>query len=312
MIKDIGTIPAVPRPTGEQFEIVKDGATLTITEVGATLRSFVVDGRSIVWGFGADEMSTAGRGQVLAPWPNRLDAGTYTFNGVTAHAALDEPELDNAIHGLVRWLKWTVAPIDVTSVSCVTYIAPQPGYPWWLRLEVVYSVGARSLCVKTTATNIGDVEAPFALGFHPYLSPGSGGLDAARLALRARRRLVFDARKLPVASEEVSRSELDGLERGVALRGLHLDEAFTDIEVDAGGRWQARFIPRGASPVVVWADQVFTHVMCFTADSLFGSDNRAAIAIEPMTAAPNALATGEGVISLAPGASFVASWGIDA
>jgi len=41
--------------------------------------------------------------------PNRLDGGTYQFEGREGQAALDEPERKNAIHGLVRWLPWQIA-----------------------------------------------------------------------------------------------------------------------------------------------------------------------------------------------------------
>ena len=39
-----------------------------------------------------------------APWPNRLDAGRYSFEGREGRAALDEPVMRNAIHGLERSL----------------------------------------------------------------------------------------------------------------------------------------------------------------------------------------------------------------
>ena len=52
-----------------------------ITEVGATLRSYSVDGRDLVHGFGADEVIKGGRGQNLIPWPNRIRDGRYIFEG---------------------------------------------------------------------------------------------------------------------------------------------------------------------------------------------------------------------------------------
>ena len=38
-------------------------------------------GSDVVDGFGIDERSTDGRGQVLAPWPNRLTDGRYQYGG---------------------------------------------------------------------------------------------------------------------------------------------------------------------------------------------------------------------------------------
>jgi galactose mutarotase-like enzyme len=54
-------------------------------------------------------MSSSGRGQVLIPWPNRLQDGRYEFDGRRHQLPLNEPEHRNAIHGLVRWANWTTA-----------------------------------------------------------------------------------------------------------------------------------------------------------------------------------------------------------
>ena len=68
-------------PTGEQYEIVSGGRRAVITEVGATLRSYAVDGIDVVRGFAEDAVVQGGRGQNLIPWPNRIRDGKYTFAG---------------------------------------------------------------------------------------------------------------------------------------------------------------------------------------------------------------------------------------
>ncbi len=107
---------SVSSPTGQQWRIGHGRHEVVVCEVGATLRSYKVGDTQVLDGFGPDEWSHTGRGQVLAPWPNRLADGRYEFNGVRAQAALDEPERRNAIHGLVRWLPWTLqtAPPEPT------------------------------------------------------------------------------------------------------------------------------------------------------------------------------------------------------
>ena len=76
-------------PTGEQWTIEHGRQRVVVCEVGATLRAYTVGDRPVVDGFGPGEWSHSGRGQVLAPWPNRLSEGRYKFNGVRAQAALD-------------------------------------------------------------------------------------------------------------------------------------------------------------------------------------------------------------------------------
>ena len=141
-----------------------------IAAVGATLRSYRVDGQDVIDGFSIDETSSAGRGQVLAPWPNRLEDGTYEFEGRQGVAALDEPEHSNAIHGLVRWLVWhpVARSADAVTLGCV--VPEQPAFPWRIDLEVEYRVSPDGLDVITMATNRAASTAPFGIGFHPYLT----------------------------------------------------------------------------------------------------------------------------------------------
>ena len=94
-------------PSGRQFEIRHGDQHAVVTEVGATLRHYAVGGKPVIDGFDVDDMASGGRGQVLAPWPNRLGNGRYTFEGQAERVPLNEPERANAIHGLVRWLQWT-------------------------------------------------------------------------------------------------------------------------------------------------------------------------------------------------------------
>ena len=73
-------------PSGEQYEIAGGGYRAVVTESGGALRLLEHDGRPLVDGFGEDEMSPGGRGQLLMPWPNRIGDGAYTFGGRDAAA----------------------------------------------------------------------------------------------------------------------------------------------------------------------------------------------------------------------------------
>jgi len=66
-------------PFGEQIEIAVGDQQAVVVEVGGGLRSYSAGSRKLVDGYRADEMSSSGRGQVLIPWPNRLQDGRYEF-----------------------------------------------------------------------------------------------------------------------------------------------------------------------------------------------------------------------------------------
>lgn len=297
-----------PPPSGEQHEIRFDDQVAVVTEVGATLRSYTVGDAEVVDGFGVDESSSAGRGQVLAPWPNRLDAGRYAFEGLMGRAPIDEPERGNAIHGLVRWLPWPVASAAEDAVTLACVLHPQPAYPWRLELEIDYRLDADGLRVALRATNASDRPAPFGLGFHPYVTAGVP-VDEVRLTLPASRRLLTDGRALPAGEEDVAGTGFDfRAARSVGVTVL--DTCFETLVRDADGRVRSR-IAAGGRSVEVWADQGFGYLQVYTGDTLEpASRRRQAIALEPMTCPPNALASGVDVIRLESGASWSGTWGI--
>jgi aldose 1-epimerase len=66
-------------PSGKQITIAVGDQQAVVVEVGGGLRSYSAGGQELVDGYSADEMSSSGRGQVLIPWPNRLQDGNYEF-----------------------------------------------------------------------------------------------------------------------------------------------------------------------------------------------------------------------------------------
>ena len=71
-------------PSGEQIRIVAGDQQAVVVEVGGGLRSYSAGSHELVDGYRADEMSSSGRGQVLIPWPNRLQDGSFEFDGPSA------------------------------------------------------------------------------------------------------------------------------------------------------------------------------------------------------------------------------------
>jgi aldose 1-epimerase len=283
-----------------------------VTEVGATLRSFTLDGKDVVDGFPVEEMSSAGRGQILAPWPNRLQDGRFSRYGFDAQAALDEPARGNAIHGLVRWLPWKVLTAGESRVELGCVLHPQPGYPWRLALRILYELDDEGLNATLTAENLSEGPAPFGVGFHPYVTLGRP-IDDAVLTIPATRRWSSDDRGLPTTDEPVAGTP-DDFTTGTTIGATRLDTAFSDLTRDDDGRARVVVASQdGADRVTVWAGRGFDYLMIYTGDTLEPVlRRRRGIAIEPMTCPPNALATGAGVIRLQPGCSWTGTWGIDA
>ncbi len=296
--------------TGDQWVIGHGHQRAVVTEVGATLRSFTTDDRAVVAGFGPDQWSRGGRGQVLAPWPNRLGEGRYSFEGVEAQAPLDEPSAGNAIHGLVRWLPWQMVGRAQNRVTLACQLHPSPAYPFALRLNVEYRLGRDGLTVVTEADNVGQGDLPFGLGFHPYLTIGTATVDSVRLRVPASQRLVTDDRGLPTGRAPVRGTEFD-FDPGRLIGVTKLDTGFTGLHRDADGRARVELDhPDGAGGTTVWADDRFPYFMVYTGDTLDVEERRTALAVEPMSCPPDAFRSGVDLVVLRPGARWTGSWGI--
>jgi aldose 1-epimerase len=299
----------VSGPSGEQVALAFGDQRAVVVEVGGGLRTYAVGDRDVLDGYAADEMPPSGRGQVLMPWPNRIEDGSYEFGGARHQLPLTEVEAANAIHGLVRWSAWTIAERGTDRVALEHELHPQPGYPFALALRIEYSVGDDGLTVRTSATNVGAAPCPFGSGMHPYFTVGTPIVDAITLTVPAHEVMESGPRGLPGTPHAVDGTELD-FRRPRLLGPTILDTTFTDLERGDDGlaRVVLRDDERGRE-VTVWADEAYTHFQLFTGDPL-PDVNRRSLAVEPMTCPANAFRSGKGIVRLEPGASWAGAWGI--
>ena len=302
-------------PSGEQFHLTGGGYEAVVTESGGALRALTHAGRDLVDGFGADAMSSGGRGQLLAPWPNRIRDGRYSFGGREHQLALTEPSRGNASHGLARWAAWTVEEHTAHSVSLQYRLMAQSGYPWLVDLHVLYDLSADGLTVTQTATNLSDSPAPYASGAHPYLTVGDGPVDTWELSLPAATRSLSDERLLPVSTEAVAGTPYD-FRGGRTIGDVVLNHAFTDLERDEHDVATVSLRdPATRREVELWVDAGHRWLQLYTADDVPATARRS-VAVEPMTANADAFRSGTDLLTLAPtgepGDEVSVSWGVRA
>ena len=298
-------------PSGRQHALSAHGYDAVVTESGATLRALSYDGRALLDGFGEDEMASAGRGQVLAPWPNRVRDGQWSWRGHDLQLPLSEPARHNASHGLVRWASWRTVSGSSDSVTLGYRLMAQSGWPWTLELEQGYALGEDGLTVSHTMTNTGDEPAPYAVGFHPYLTAGPSPLDTWELRLPGSRELLVDDRMIPVGEQEVS--EDHDFRSGRPIGTTTLDTAYGDLARDDDGLVRVHLTDTSAGTgVVLWADGSCRWLQAYSADDQPEDARRRSLAVEPMTAPPDALRSGRDLHVVEPGERWTVRWGLTA
>jgi len=297
-------------PSGEQFEIGAGGQRATLVEVGGGVREYSVDGRPVLDPYPVDQMADGAHGAPLVPWPNRLADGRYRFDGDEHQVALTEPQKGNAIHGFLRWRPWAAREREPSRIVMATRLYPLMGYPFALEVSVAYVLDDGGLTVTTTAVNLGDQPCPYGCGQHPYLSPGEGLIDDCTVELDAASRILTDdERQLPQGQEAVEGTPFD-FRAPKRLGDQRVDYAFTDLARDAEGRAWTRLRAADGSCAELWVDASYPFVELYTGDTLSPSRARRGLGTEPMTCAPNAFQSGEGLVRLDPGDSFTATWGV--
>ena len=283
-----------------------------IGTVAAELRSLTVAGAALTEPRTDDALPPFCNGIVLAPWPNRVRDARWTLDGVTQQLDITEPDRGGALHGLLQFTDYELFSRSDDAVTLGAYIAPQHGWPFALETTVTYALTPDGIRVMHAATNVGVGRSPYAVGTHPFLRVGATPVERLTLTAPASTFFEVDDRLNPTAESPVT-AEVD-LRAGRTVGELRLDTAYGALEHDspADGRGDSAWLeaPDGAR-TTLWQDLDWGYLQVFTTPVFPRPDGAGfAVAVEPMTAPPDALNSGEGLIWLEPGASWQGSWGL--
>ncbi|QSB14443.1 aldose 1-epimerase family protein [Natronosporangium hydrolyticum] len=296
-------------PSGSQWTISDGAQEAVIVEVGGGLRTWRVGEHELLDGYAADELCPGAAGQILAPWPNRIRDGRYPFAGTWHQLPVNEPEKHTALHGLVRWLPWRLTAADDSSITVECVSPAQPGYPWTLAFETVWSLAAGGLTATHRVTNWSAEPAPFGFSVHPYLRLPGVAVSELRLHVPARSRLLADSRLLPIGAAKVDGTEWD-FTTPRRIGDLVVDVTYGSVIPEADGTSAVTLSAEDGAGVRLWADASFPWWQLYSGDTLGDERQRRSVALEPMTCPPDAFRSGRDVIMLAPGETWEARWGL--
>ena len=300
-------------PSGRQLRLVAGEYVAVVTEVGAGLREFTHGGSPVTRGYDEGVRMQLHRGGLLAPWPNRIGDGKYSFGGVERQLAVNEIPRNTALHGLINWHAWTIVSAADDRVTLSTRIWPQPGYDFMVDLSVTYLLDAAGgLTITLVATNAGDAPAPYGASIHPYLVASGASVNDYTMTVPAASVVNVDPdRLLPTGgTSPVAGTELDFREPRL-VGSTMIDHAMYDLIAGTDHLAAARVVGAdGRGAEILWDVTECPWVQVHTADRPEAINNRVGMAIEPMTCPPDAFRTGDGLIVLEPGEATSAWWTI--
>jgi aldose 1-epimerase len=248
-------------------------------------------------------------GALLAPWPNRIRDGKYSWRGQNFQASVNEIVRNNNLHALVFDREWSLVEQTEISATFSLFIKKSIAYPTDLDFLVTYSLSNEGLHWQIDSRNVGNLAAPYGVAVHPYLTVGPGVInDLCTLKMAASYFMeVDDIRLLPTKVKSVEGTDFD-FRDGRVIGSQFIDHAF--IMDDRNSRIEFRN-PEG---IGVWisSDENAKWCQIHTADRDGGTGSRMQLAVEPMTCAADSFNSKEDLIELAPGESHSMSWKIGA
>jgi aldose 1-epimerase len=220
-------------------------------------------------------------GYVMAPWCNRLAVGPVAVGGQMVDLASNFDD-GSAIHGQVYASAWQRTADNEFRIE-----SGGDGWPWPYAVSLRVEVGAKSVRLNQSLTNLSQYPMPGGIGLHPWF--------VGRLAISINSDVVYPsnsnsaARPVPVSGDLDLRQETE-MAVGVDASWPNVRDPAVDLRwPDAGIHAVLR--AEGSGRVIVAANP----------------GDRGAIAVEPETHAPQGLRrllNGEpdGLTMVAPGA----------
>ncbi|AKQ64093.1 aldose 1-epimerase family protein [Myxococcus hansupus] len=261
----------------DTYALVNGGCRVeVIPSRGAIVTRMCVDGDELLY---VDEATVAdpaknvrGGIPVLFPIAGPLPGDTYSVEGRTYSL----PQ-----HGFARKLPWQVRQADASRLVVALSSSEETlrHFPWRFAARLSFSLVGTRLTLEFEVENQDTRPLPLHLGFHPYFRVPAAAKSQARVDTNATR--AWDnwrGREVAFTGLDLTEEEVDlhlkdhskpgtTLERGPGLKPIRLS-------------WSPEY-----HVLVVWTQR--------------GKDF---VCVEPWTAAKGALATGEGLPSVQPGA----------
>jgi len=256
----------------ESITLRRDHTAVVIApERGAIVTSFRVHDRELLY---LDEATLNDRSKnvrggipILFPTPGKLQDDRFACAGRTG-------ELKQ--HGFARNLEWHPDALDdsAATLSIAANDETFRAYPWRFKASARFEVAEGSLTMRFAITNQDSSAMPFAFGLHPYFLVH----DKARARVPTSAKQAFDNVKKtvgPFSGFDFTQGEVDIhlLDHNSARAALEVGDQTITIE--------------GSPELTRWV--------------IWSIPGKEFICLEPWSAPGNALNTGEGVITLAPG-----------
>jgi aldose 1-epimerase len=285
---------------------LQDQSTNTLVSVvpqyGAMLHAFAIQSKdgllNIIDNYASKaaiekDLALSFKSSKLSPFACRIPEGKYLYDGEIFE--ITNKFVDGtAIHGLLYNKPFLVVDefADDEQASVLlkyNYREEDDGYPFSYRCEIRYTLLPKNvLQLQTTIINLDDLAIPMCDGWHPYFKLG-GNINNWQFYFNAAAIVEFDEKLVPTGQL----LSYEAFNEVKAIADTQLDNCFLLNEDETYAACTLRN-PKNGLQVSFFPDENYRYLQVYT------PPHRTSIAIENLSAAPDAFNNKMGLLLLPP------------
>lgn len=261
---------------------------------GASLQELILDNNKVIQDLSSLEYKDSFASAILFPFASRIKDGKYLFYNEEFQLEINEPERNNALHGLIynktfEIIEKSTTDKDATLVLVYNENEITKGFPYTYKVELTYVLSENDLKLKANFTNTSQKTFPFTYGWHPYVY--SEDLSKSSLQFKSNQKVLFDDRMI---TKEIINTITDEV---FVIKNKSLDDCF---QLDSN---KIQFTtPSCNLEISSTSENGFLQV--------YTPPTKSHIAIEPVSGISDSFNNKIGLKELAPSKSYSVQWQI--
>jgi len=267
--------------------------------IGASIQQLSFNNINIIHGIDISENGLKSyketyQSAILFPFTGRIPKGEYTYNNNSYKLKTNEDNRSNALHGLVYNKSFSIDICETSSLEAkiqLSYISDGAlkGFPFKFKFQVTYLISNKGLKVNFDITNLDISSFPFGCGWHPYFK--TDYLNKCSLSFSSKEKLVTNKDLVPIGFTQNKEPST------FTINNKSFDDTFILLKNE-----------------MTFKTNNYKAQMSFSQNhngflQIYTPKHRKSIAIEPISGAPNAFNSQDGLMELKPNENY--SWNID-
>ncbi|MFA5926569.1 MAG: hypothetical protein WCT32_02235 [Patescibacteria group bacterium] len=301
---------------GQRIQLNRKNQFLIIDSSGGIAQYYLNENgeqQDIIYGYASNKEKVGSMGDVLFPWPGRIENCQYDFAEEHYNLSGVRVKDGHANHGFAKFVPWEIVQSGRDSAQLRFKTSKEEyaekGYPFALELTLSYALDDSGMTCMASVINTGDKSAPFGLGFHPYFSLGAESISNLALQINANKMVEFGPDLKPTGELLNISGELDYTKTKKIGKQV-VDNCYADLNFE-NGIAKTTLSNDNGEQVVVWQDESFPYLQLYSADTIPDPHKRRGLAIEPQTCTGFAFNMPKmGLRVLRPSEKFTGSWGV--